>query len=167
VPHVAPSMACPWSDGADITLRTGSPILLISSLYQASVLPSVIMRRTQMSNLLDEIKMDVNFVRSHTLQPKWYKTLKVVLLAGFLVGYGCLFGLARMAAFLVCFLFLSLVVHLVYRAKTQRFQCSWLDFVVAVENGKPAAKRIGKFYYAAIVLNTVLSVLISQVLPLA
>lgn len=120
-----------------------------------------------MSNLLDEIKVDVDFVRSHTLQPKWYKALKVVLLVGFLVGYGCLFGLARMAAFLVSFLLLSLVVHLIYRAETQRWQHSWLDFVVAEEDGKPVARSIGKFYYVAVVLNAILSVIISQLLPLA
>jgi len=57
-----------------------------------------------MSNLLDEIKVDVNLVRSHTLQPKWYKALKVVLLVGFVVGYGHLFGLARTAVFLGSFL---------------------------------------------------------------
>lgn len=117
-----------------------------------------------MTRLLEEIKVDVSFVRSHTLQPKWYKALKVVLLVGFLVGYGCLFGLARMAAFLVSFLLLSLVVHLIYRARTQRFQRSWLDFVVAEENGKPAAKSIGAYYYAAVVLNAVLSVIASQLL---
>ncbi len=119
-----------------------------------------------MSNLLDEIKVDVNFIKSHTLQPKWYKALKVVLLVGFLVGYGHLFGLDRTAAFLVCFLLLSLVVHLIYRAQTQRFQRSWLDFVVAEENGKPVARSIGRFYYAAVALNAILSVSISQALPL-
>jgi hypothetical protein len=119
-----------------------------------------------MTNLLDEIKVDVNFVRSHALQPKWYKALKVVILVGFLVGYGCFFGLARMAVFLASFLLLSLLVHLIYRAKTQQWQRSWLDFVVAEENGKPVAKSIGKFYYSAIVLNALLSVIISQVLPM-
>ena len=58
-----------------------------------------------------------------------------------------------MAAFLVSFLLLSLAVHLIYRAKTQRWQHSWLDFMVAEENGKRVAQRIGKFYYAAVVLN--------------
>jgi hypothetical protein len=119
-----------------------------------------------MSNLLDEIKVDLAFVRSHTLQPNWYKALKVVILVGFLAGYSCLFGLARMAAFLASFLLLCLLIHLTYRAKTQRWQRSWLDFGVVEENGKPVAKSIGKFYYAAIVLNAVLSVVISQVLPL-
>jgi len=120
-----------------------------------------------MTNLRNEIKVDLDFVRSHTLQPKWYKALKVVILAGFLAGYGYLFGLARMAVFLGSFLLLSLIVHLIYRAKTQRWQRSWLDFVVTEVDGKRTAQSIGKFYYAAIVLNAVLSVVISQALPLA
>ena len=120
-----------------------------------------------MTNLRNEIKVDLNFIRSHTLQPKWYKALKVVILVGFLAGYGYLFGLARVAVFLGTFLLLSLIVHLIYRTKTQRWQRCWLDFVVVEERGKPVAKSIGKFYYAAIVLNAVLSVVISQSLPLA
>ena len=43
-----------------------------------------------MNSLLDEIKVDLAFVRSHTLQPTWYKALKVVILVGFLSGYGYL-----------------------------------------------------------------------------
>jgi hypothetical protein len=77
-----------------------------------------------------------------------------------------LFGLARTAVFLGSFLLLSLLVHLIYRAKTQRFQRNWLDFVVAEENGKLVAKSIGGCYYAAIVINALLSVVISQALPL-
>lgn len=119
-----------------------------------------------MSNLLDEIKVDLAFVRSHTLQPKWYKALKVVILVGFLVGYGYLFGLVRTAVFCASFLSLSFLVHLIYRAKTQRWQRSWLDFVVAEENGKIVAKSIGRYYYAAVVLNAILSLVISQALPL-
>lgn len=94
-----------------------------------------------MSNLLDEIRVDVNFVRSHTLQPKWYKALKVVLLVGFLAGYGRLFSLARTAVFLASFLLLSLAVHLTYRAQTQRFQRSWLDFVAASSVQRRSAYR--------------------------
>jgi hypothetical protein len=48
-----------------------------------------------MTHLLEEIKLDVNFVKSHSLQPKWYKALKVVILVGFLAGYGYLFGALR------------------------------------------------------------------------
>jgi hypothetical protein len=156
----------PRSGGADIALRTGSPILLVGSLTHAPAFSAVIVQRPRMTNLLDEIKVDLAFVRSHTLQPKWYKTLKVVILVGFLAGYGYLFGLARMAAFLVSFLLLSLAVHLLYRAKTQRWQHSWLDFVVAEENGKLVAKSIGGCYYTAIAINALLSVVISQALPL-
>jgi hypothetical protein len=119
-----------------------------------------------MTHLLEEIKLDVSFVKSHSLQPKWYKALKVVILVGFLVGYGYLFGLARTAVFCASFLSLSFLVHLIYRAKTQRWQRSWLDFVVAEENGKIVAKSIGRYYYAAVVLNAILSVVISQALPL-
>ena len=119
-----------------------------------------------MTHLLAEIKLDVNFVRSHSLQPQWYKVLKVLILVGFLMGYGYLFGLVRTAVFCASFFSLSFLVHLLYRAKTQRWQHSWLDFVVAEENGKRVAQSIGKFYYAAVVLNAALSVAISQALPL-
>lgn len=47
-----------------------------------------------------------------------------------------------------------------------RFQRIWLDFVVAEEHGQLVAKNIGGCYYAAIVLNALLSVVISQALPL-
>jgi hypothetical protein len=42
-------------------------------------------------------------------------------------------------------------------AGTHKFQRSWLDFVVVEENGVPKAKRIGAFYYAAIVVNAMLA----------
>ena len=61
---------------------------------------------------------------------------------------------------------MSLVLHLIYRAKTQRWQHSWLVFVVAEENDKRVAQSIGKFYYAAVVLNAVVAVIFSQALPL-
>lgn len=119
-----------------------------------------------MTNLREELKVDVAFVRSHSLQPGWYKILKVAIVAGFVAAYGCLFGPARTAVFLAGFLLLSLLVHLLYRAGTHRWQRSWLDFVVAEENGKLVAKSVGRYYYAAVVLNAFLSVLVSQVLPL-
>ena len=45
--------------------------------------------------------------------------------------------------------------RLIYRVRTQRWQRSWLDFAVTEENGKRVAQSIGKFYYAAVVLNAV------------
>jgi Ca2+-dependent lipid-binding protein len=117
-----------------------------------------------MAKLLEEIKVDLSFIQSHTLQPKWYKVLKVFILLGFLVGYTYLFGLTKTVIFFAVFFFLMLLVHLLYRAKTDKWKKSWLDFVVAEENGEIRGKSIGKFYYAAIVCSAILSLLISQLL---
>lgn len=118
-----------------------------------------------MSNLLNEIKDDMSFIKSHTLQPKWYKILKIFILLGFLVGYYFLFGILKTLLFTAVFIFLSFLVHLLYRAKTDKWKRSWLDFVVIEENNEIKAKSIGKFYYSAIVINTILSLVISQILP--
>lgn len=116
-----------------------------------------------MNKIIKEIAHDLNFIKSHTLQPKWFKVLKVFLLLGFLAGYVLLFGWGKMVIFLVCFMGLMLIVHFLYRSKTKRFSQSWLDFIVYDENGERKYKRIGKFYYAAIILNATLSFLISQI----
>ena len=117
-----------------------------------------------MTNLLDELKYDLSFIKSHSLQPKWFKILKVFILAGFLVGYYFLFGLMKTALFFVVFILLSTLVHLIYRTKTKKWKKSWLDFVVIEKDNKITTKRIGKYYYSAIVINTILSLVISQVL---
>ena len=116
-----------------------------------------------MTKLLEEIKYDLRFVKSHSLQPKWYKVLKIFILLGFIAGYWTFFGLMKTIVFLVVFLLLSFFVHMHYRARTHKFTQSWLDFVVVEENGAIKAKSIGKFYYAAIVLNAAIAVIISQV----
>jgi hypothetical protein len=118
----------------------------------------------EMSKLLDEIKYDMSFMKSHTLQPRWFKVAKVFLLLGFLVGYTYLFGWIKTVLFLAVFIVLSLLVHLVYRVKTNKWKQSWLDFVVIEENGEMKTKRIGKFYYSAVIFNIILSLVISQVL---
>jgi hypothetical protein len=82
---------------------------------------------------------------------------------GVLVGYWRLFGVAKTMVFVVVFIFLSFLVHLFYRAKTDKFKRSWLDFVVVEENNEIKAKSIGIFYYSAVLLNAILSVVISQV----
>lgn len=115
-----------------------------------------------MPKLLDAIKYDANFVKSHTLQPKWYKILKVFILLGFLVGYYSVFGALKTVVFFVTFLFLSFLVHMLYRVKTHKFRQSWLDFVVVEENGQVRAKSIGKFYYLAILVNAIISLVISH-----
>ena len=116
-----------------------------------------------MNKLVDEIKYDLNFLKSHTLQPRWFKITKVFILLGFLGGYYFLFGLSKTLIFILSFIFLSTGLHFMYRAKTNKYKQSWLDFVVYEEDGKLKYKRIGKFYYVAIIVNAVLSFMISQV----
>lgn len=117
-----------------------------------------------MARLLDGLKVDLKFMGSHTLQPKWYKVLKVFLLAGVVVGYGLLFGLTKTAVFLAVFSLLSLTVHMLYRVKTDTWKRSWLDFIVVEENGGPRPAKIGAFYYSAVVLDALIAVLVSQAL---
>ncbi len=117
-----------------------------------------------MSNFLEEIKFDLNFLKSHTLQPKWFKILKVFILIGFLVGYYFLFGLTATILFLVTFISLMVVVHFTYRIKTNKFTTNWLDFIVIGNSGGRKTKRIGKYYYPAIIVNALISFIISQVL---
>jgi len=57
-----------------------------------------------MSKLIQAIKDDLSFIKSHTLQPQWYKILKVFILIGFLVGYHGLFGLWKTVIFFSCLL---------------------------------------------------------------
>jgi hypothetical protein len=118
-----------------------------------------------MTRLLKEFKDDLNFIKSHSLQPQWYKVLKFFIIAGFLAGYYYLFGFIKAVVFFAVFLLLSLLVHFIYRVKTNKWKQSWLDFVVVESGDGIKAKSIGKFYYSAIALNTVFSVIISQMFP--
>jgi len=122
--------------------------------------------RIKMRKLLREIKYDFDFIKSHSLQPKWYKFLKIFILLGFLAGYRCLFGLLKTVVFLAVFMFLSFLLHLLYRVKTRKYKKSWLDFVVVEEDNEMKAKSVGKFYYLAIVLNTIIALIISQIFPI-
>ncbi len=117
-----------------------------------------------MTNLLKEIIEDLNFIKGHTLQPKWYKILKVFLMLGFFVGHLFLFGMIKTAVFSGVFFSLSFLVHLIYRVKTDKWQRSWLDFVVVKENGEPRPIRIGKYYYSYIAFNVIISLVVSQLL---
>jgi hypothetical protein len=117
-----------------------------------------------MTRLLEELQYDLRFIRSHTLQPKWYKVLKVFILLGFLLVYLSTFGWVKTVIFLSIFLFLSFLVHMLYRTQTKRWERSWLDFIVVEENGEIHAESIGKFYYSAVLLNAILALVLSQVL---
>ncbi len=117
-----------------------------------------------MPKLLKEIKDDANFIKSHTLQPKWYKIFKVFMILGFLGGHFFLFGSLKTLVFCGVFFSLSLLVHLVYRVKTNKWTQGWLDFVVIEESGELRPIRIGKYYYSAVFLNALIALLVSQVL---
>ena len=116
-----------------------------------------------MKKFFAEIKHDLSFIQSHTLQPKWFKIFKMFLLLGVLGGYAFLFGWGKTIVFAISFFGLMLIVHFVYRAKTKRFSQSWLDFIIYEENGETKYKRIGKFYYSAITVNAIFSLIISQI----
>ena len=115
-----------------------------------------------MANLFKEIKHDANFIKSHTLQPKWYKIFKVFMILGFLAGYYFFFGTEKTLIFCGVFFSLSFGVHMVYRLKTNKFTQSWLDFIVVEVNGVGKPSSIGKFYYAAVVINILIGIMISQ-----
>ncbi len=117
-----------------------------------------------MIKLINEIKYDLNFIRTHTLQPQWYKVFKVFMILAFIIGYYFVFGLLKTIVLFTLFFILSFIVHMVYRVKTNRFSRSWLDFVVVEEENQIRAESIGRFYYMAIILNIIISLLISQVL---
>jgi len=120
--------------------------------------------KSQKTNLGDEIRYDVNFVKSHTLQPRWYKIAKIFILIGFLTGYALLFGWRKTLIFMVVFMVLAAALHMLYRVKTEKFTQTWMDFVVIHEGGETRMKRIGKFYYGCILLFAVVAVAVSQIL---
>ncbi len=115
-----------------------------------------------MGKLGKELKIDLDFLKSHTLQPKWYKVLKIFILVGFLLGYYFIFGLLKSILFFTCFVFLCLLIHFTYRVKTNKYTRNWLDFVV---EEKPGArpKKFGKFYYPAVIISAILSFIFSMV----
>jgi len=117
-----------------------------------------------MTKLIDEIKHDLSYLKSHTLQPKWFKILKVFILLGFFLVSYFLFGFARTILFFTIFILLSTLVHLTYRVKTNKWSQSWLDFIVVEENDELKTKRIGKYYYLAVFINVIFSLIISQLL---
>ena len=113
---------------------------------------------------MKEIKYDANFIKVHTLQPKWYKILKVFIVLGFIIGFLVLFGALKTAVFFGSFFFLSFLVHMLYRINTNRFTQSWLDFIVVEENDQLRYDRIGIYYYSFIFFNILLSLLITFII---
>lgn len=117
-----------------------------------------------MKQFIDEIKYDAAFIKGHTLQPRWYKILKVFLIFGFLGGYSVIFGGVKTLVFCLFFFGLSIILHLVYRIKTQRFSRSWLDFRVEDKDGQLEYQRIGIYYYLSVAAIGVIAFTLSQYL---
>ena len=82
---------------------------------------------------------------------------------GVSTGYYFLFGFSKTVLFIATFFILMLGVHFVYRKKTNKYTTSWLDFTVNGEGQDSKPKRIGKYYYPVIVVNAIISVIVSQV----
>ena len=78
--------------------------------------------RFKMTGLLEEVKYDLSFIKTHSLQPEWYKILKIFILLGVMAGYWYWFGLLKTAVFFAVFMFLSFLLHLLYRVKTDKFK---------------------------------------------
>jgi hypothetical protein len=115
-----------------------------------------------MRKLFQGIKYDAQFIRDHELQPGWYKVLKVFLLIGMIAGYFLIYGLSKTLIFLGSFFGLGLILHMIYRIKTEKFTRSWLDFKVMDIDGKLKYDRIGFYYYSAVIINGLISYILSQ-----
>ncbi len=115
-----------------------------------------------MPNPFKEIRDDASFIKSHTLQPQWYKILKVFLILGYLGTHFLFYGLRKTLIFSGLFFILSILVHMLYRVKTEKFTNSWLDFNVTEKNGQLEYERIGIYYYSFILFNIVLSLIVAH-----
>jgi hypothetical protein len=102
--------------------------------------------------VIEGAKTDINFLRDHTLQPKWWKILKVFVLLGIISAVYLIFGYVKTIIWFSIFVGLSLIMHLTYRIKTQTYTRTWMDFKVEEVDGKLVYGRIGSMYYTLVVL---------------
>jgi hypothetical protein len=114
-----------------------------------------------MRKLIEGIRYDAEFIRDHELQPRWYKILKVIILMGLIIGSFLLFDTAKTLSFFGCFFGLALIIHMIYRIKTEKFTQSWLDFQVEEVDGQLSYQRIGPYYYLAVATSALIAFVIS------
>ena len=107
--------------------------------------------------IIKEIKKDFEFIKNHTLQPSWFKTAKILLLLGILLALLFILGLPKTIIWFSLFFILSLIVHVLYRIKTDRYTKSWMDFKVEKVEGKRVYERIGFLYYSLVAMIFLLS----------
>ena len=102
--------------------------------------------------IIKEINYDKKFIKNHTLQPRWWKIVKIFLLCGMIVAVYFIFGTLKTFIWLSTVIILSLIVHIIYRIKTNAFTKTWMDFKVKELNGKLVYGRIGWLYYSLVIV---------------
>jgi hypothetical protein len=102
--------------------------------------------------IINEIKKDVFFIKGHTLQPKWFKFIKIIFLITIFVISIFIFGVIKAVIWFLSFLFLGFLIHMLYRIKTNTFTRSWMDFHVTKSEKGLEYKRIGILYYSLVFL---------------
>lgn len=111
--------------------------------------------------VVDEINTDIEFIKNHTLQPKWWKKLKVFVLLGMILSIYWMFGLSKTILWFSIVITLGFIVHMTYRTKTQVYTKSWMDFHVKEVNGELVYGRIGlRYYFLVILIFTIATVTI-------
>jgi len=105
----------------------------------------------------NEIKKDINFLKTHTLQPAWWKITKIFILLGSLMIIFIIFGILKTIIWFSVVIILSVIIHFIYRIKTHAYTKSWMDFKVIEKEGKLTYGRIGFLYYALVVIMFLIS----------
>ena len=104
--------------------------------------------------LKNEIRIDIDFLKRHDLQPKWWKFGKILLLAGIIAALVLIWGWRSALIWLATMLVCMGIVHFMYRGKTKKYTVGWADFRV-----DPADKRrkFGTLYYPLVVVSFALA----------
>jgi hypothetical protein len=104
--------------------------------------------------LRDEIKTDIDFLRRHDLQPKWWKFGKILVLAVIIVAMVLLFEWKSVLIWFGTMLACMGAVHFMYRAKTKKYTVAWADF--RVDAGDKRSK-FGVLYYPLVAVSFTLA----------
>jgi hypothetical protein len=99
-----------------------------------------------------EINKDIEFLKKHTLQPTWWKKVKVFLLIASLIVIYSIFGFIKAIIWISLIMVCAAILHFTYRIKTDTYTKSWMDFKVKEIDGKQTYERIGLFYYSLVML---------------
>ncbi len=107
--------------------------------------------------LKDEIKTDVEFLKRHDLQPRWWKMIKVFVLAGIVAVMVIIFDwMAALVWFGVVLVCMG-GVHFMYRIKTKKYTVAWADFRVDLKDKK---RKFGLLYYPLVAGSFALGIVV-------